>query len=174
MKTVEEFMHRLRYVQSLHADFPAEAVFILKGFQHMAHLFEGSTDAILADSGLNNTSWSVLMMMYSNPEQSMYPSDLSDICTQSRPQMTRISDELVNHGWVVRQPDAVDRRKISLHLTADGVKLIQALLPKLTTFYAHLLSPLSKDEQGLLYDLLSKIGQAQQLAQNNCTMELRG
>ena len=170
MKTVEEFMQRLHYVQSLHADFPTEAVFILKGFQHIAYLFEGSTDAILADSGLNSTSWSVLMMMYSNPDQSMYPSDLSDICTQSRPQMTRISDELVNNSWVVREPDAVDRRKISLRLTASGVELIQALLPKLSAFYAHLLSPLSSTEQRVLCDLLFKMGQAQQLEQNNCTI----
>ena len=80
--------------------------------------------------GINDTVWTALIMLYSSPDHFIYPSDLSHIIVSSRTNITRLADEMVEKGWVSRQGCESDRRKIILTLTAVGISLVEAILPR--------------------------------------------
>lgn len=83
----------------------------------------------LADYGLNSTSLLALAMIYSSAEGKLNPSDLSDALLSSRTNVTRLSDELAEAGWVERRSSTQDRRRVELSLTGAGISLLEMVLP---------------------------------------------
>lgn len=55
-------------------------------------------------------------------------SALANCMHLSRPNISRSVDELVNMGLVVRQPEAADRRVISLSISSQGQALVANML----------------------------------------------
>lgn len=47
-------------------------------------------------------------------------SDVAEALRVTRPTATRLVDGLVQRGWLVREPDPDDRRRIRLHTTPEG------------------------------------------------------
>ena len=56
----------------------------------------------------------------SRQEGGMNPSELADALGYTRPRMTRILDSLENKGFVVREPDVNDRRRVIVRCTDAG------------------------------------------------------
>lgn len=79
--------------------------------------------------GISDTIWIALVMVYSSPDNYIYPSDLSHVIVSSRTNVTRLADEMVERGWINRQGCENDRRKIILTLTPDGVRLVESIIP---------------------------------------------
>ncbi|MCP4612070.1 MAG: winged helix-turn-helix transcriptional regulator, partial [Planctomycetes bacterium] len=48
-----------------------------------------------------------------------------DMLLISKPQMTRLIDELIDLGMVERHPDETDRRKINISLTVKGKETVE-------------------------------------------------
>ena len=114
-------------------------------------------DAKLRPHGLNETDFRTLMQLFCSPEGQAHPSDLSQLATQSRTNMTRIVDSLVARGWVSRSSSEVDRRRIVLEITPDGVALVKRLLPQFHPKLASFMSVLSDAEKKALTAGLQKI-----------------
>ena len=83
----------------------------------------------LANFGLNSTSFLALAMIYSSEGSKLNPSDLSDALLSSRTNVTRLSDELTEAGWVERRSSTQDRRRVELSLTDAGTRLLENVLP---------------------------------------------
>jgi MarR family transcriptional repressor of emrRAB len=83
----------------------------------------------LADYGLNSTTFLALAMLYSSEGSQLNPCDLSDALISSRTNVTRLTNELVEAGWVKRQPSTEDRRRIELSLSKTGRALVERVLP---------------------------------------------
>ncbi len=81
-------------------------------------------------------------------------SALADCMHVSRPNISRVVDELVQNGLVNRKRDPDDRRNIQLSLTDTGEKLIKDLNKKNVRILAEQFSILSDEE---LHTLLSAL-----------------
>jgi len=74
---------------------PRQEVILNRLFCHvMSHLTSLWNEA-LKPYAINETVWTALMALYSQPDQALYPSDISDAMNFSRTNATRVCDELV-------------------------------------------------------------------------------
>ena len=76
---------------------------------------------LLEPTGLTMVGYITMMVLYSRAENLANPSELSDATGETRGNMTRICDELVDRGWLRRVPNAEDRRRVDLSLTDAGI-----------------------------------------------------
>lgn len=114
-------------------------------------------DGMLRPHGLNETDFRTLMQLFCSPDGQAHPSDLSQLAAQSRTNMTRIVDSLVERGWVTRYASDVDRRRIVLAITPEGVALVKRLLPQFHPKLSSFLSILSGAEKQTMTQALQKI-----------------
>ena len=77
-------------------------------------------------------------------------SALADVEQVKAPTMTRIVDALERAGLAQRQPDADDRRKLSIAATAAGMRLMQQGRSRRVKALAQLLAGLDREEHGTL------------------------
>jgi DNA-binding MarR family transcriptional regulator len=75
-----------------------------------------------------------------------------------RSQMTHLTDQLIDMGLVVRQPDAEDRRVIRVDLTGSGKAVVGKCRKMLRENVKRKLSYLGSDELDELSRLLQKLG----------------
>lgn len=148
------FEQRLDRMQAKHPEIPRQAVIVMRLTYHLTRVLQERLDSYFAEHGLSHSAWAVLMMVYSAPEQSLSPSEVSSAVVQSRTHMTRIADELVAAGWIERVRDLADRRRISLRLTPDGRQRIERLLPLTWAEYERAIAGFSSDQLASLEDLL--------------------
>jgi DNA-binding MarR family transcriptional regulator len=77
-------------------------------------------------------------------------SALAQIEQVKAPTMTRIVDALERAGLAQRQPDPIDRRKLSIAATAMGVRVMQQGRARRVKALAPLLSDLDRSERATL------------------------
>lgn len=99
--------------------------------RHVAKMLQEQINEDLRDTDLTYNNFHVLLMLYSAPDcdGGINPSVLSECSGETRTNMTRIIDDLVSRGLVERVHCKEDRRRIDLHLTAAGIKLVEHALP---------------------------------------------
>jgi len=147
---------RLDEMARRHPEMPSQAVKLIRFALFAQRQLEDHLTAILNKHGLNHSAWSLLMLTYSSPTQSITPSAASEALGQSRPHMTRMTDDLVARGWVERIQDSNDRRAIEIRVTAAGDLALRDLLPELWVEYQQMLSCFTPDESQDLCRLLRK------------------
>lgn len=113
-------------------------------------------DKVLEEYDISSTAWSALMAMYS-AESSVLPSELSRILDVTRTTVTRISNDLVNRGWIDRQEEPNDRRKVKLALTAAGKRFVETTSPELSKERNKLWEGFSEAETEQLEAMLKRL-----------------
>jgi DNA-binding MarR family transcriptional regulator len=89
------------------------------------------------------------------------PAELAEGANVTRATMTGLIDTLERDGFVKREPDPIDRRMMSVRLTAKAEEFLRNFLPDHFRLTARLMSVLSESERATLVRLLIKIsGQA--------------
>jgi len=79
--------------------------------------------------------------------------------------MTSLLDTLQRRGLAERRPHPTDRRKILVHLTADGQRVVDQQLPVLHAVIAQAISTLPEpDREHLLTSLTTIRAQVEQIA----------
>jgi len=116
---------------------------------------------LLEPHGLTGLGYITMMALYSRPENLANPSELSDATGETRGNMTRICDELVDKGWMRRVPNPEDRRRVDLSLTDSGMALLNSVAPQLRRnadeFYK---KTFNKAEKATLQQLLMQFSAA--------------
>jgi len=123
-------------------------------------LFREMNDAFntkLAVHGLNTTTYIALMNIFASPTGAIHPLELSNAMYSARTNITRLVDELVSNGWVSRYPCSVDRRKVFLRLTDNGLKLIHVVLPVQSEAMKEVWNSLSNTEALQLQNSIIKV-----------------
>lgn len=156
MLNLQCYEGRLDEMARRHPEMPTQAVKLIRFALFAQRLLEEHLAGILAKHGLSHSAFSLLMLTYSSPTQSITPSAASEALGQSRPHMTRMTDELVARGWVERVQDSNDRRAVEIRITAAGDAGLRELLPQLWVEYERLLACFSPDESQELSRLLRK------------------
>jgi len=143
-------------VRARHPDMPQQAVVLMRLAHHVFRALHEQLDGFFAAHDLSTSAWAVLIMIYSMPDRTITPSEVSAAVVQSRTHMTRVADDLVAAGLIERASDSSDRRRVVLRLTAQGVARIEQLLPLTWTAYTAALAAFSADETAQLETLLRR------------------
>ena len=76
----------------------------------------------------------------------LHMTEIGEDIAISKPQMTQSIDRLISLGMVKRQPDAKDRRKINIKLTATGKETLERLRQMMKSRMKAKMSFLTDDE----------------------------
>ncbi|BEV73127.1 MULTISPECIES: MarR family transcriptional regulator [unclassified Paludibacterium] len=134
-----------------------QEVLLNRLFCHVTARLSGHLNEALRPYGINDTIWIALIALYSRPSQMLYPSEISDALDFSRTNATRVSDEMVRHGWVEREVCAEDRRKVRLKLTAAGEQFVESMIPVTRHHMQSQWQDFSQDEKDQLETLMRKL-----------------
>jgi DNA-binding MarR family transcriptional regulator len=86
-------------------------------------------DGFLAQHGLLQGRWWVLILLMREDNLSATPSELAEKSGVSRATMTGLIDGLEREGLVARLMDKVDRRKYSIELSTAGQAKLDEVMP---------------------------------------------
>ena len=114
----------------------------------------------LAPYKLSTVSYFAMMMLYSRPENLANPSELCDASGETRGNMTRICDDLVEKGLMRRVTNMDDRRRVDLSLTDEGMALLHDIVPKLREKAKRIFDDFSEEEKATLLSLLLRLNKA--------------
>ncbi len=117
-------------------------------------------DQNLAQHNISQGRFTVMMLLLDKIEncpQPRTPAELADMAGVARATMTGLIDTLERDALVKRAPDPVDRRMMSICLTAKGEALMHTILPAHFQIMAKLMAPLSEAERKTLVRLLTKV-----------------
>lgn len=156
-RIVEQIDSAVKRVSAIVPGAPKEDIRLVRLIHSVAAEMSSHFDGMLRPHGLNETDFRTLMQLFCSPEGQAHPSDLSHLATQSRTNMTRIVDSLVERGWVTRYASDVDRRRIVLAMTQNGDALVKRLLPQFHPKLSSFLSILSDQEKQTMTMGLQKI-----------------
>lgn len=136
---------------------PVQEVVLLKLIRHAAGHIQDQLRARLRAHDLNETEFQTLMALFSSPSGMATPSTLCDSAHESRTNMTRILDGLVERRLIVRTPCAHDRRRIDVRLSPQGERTVLRLLPDMFPTIDALFAPLSGRDRTTLRRLLTRL-----------------
>ena len=108
-------------------------------------------------SHLNENLWFSLMAVYVSPNSEILPSRLSDLMDLTRTSATRLSDDMVERGWVERYINQKDRRQIVLKLTPSGETFIHKVWPQIARQSGQAWEDFTKEDYDTLQHLLGKL-----------------
>lgn len=134
----------------------------------------GLIDRKLSDHNFSHGRFGVMMLLWrgsqARPENSRdckeaamtvprTPAELAEAAGVTRATMTGLIDTLERDGFVKREPDPKDRRRMSVLPTPAGERFINRFMPVHFQSIASIMSPLSETERKTLVRLLGKIEQ---------------
>ena len=131
-------------------------------FLAVAREFFALSQARLAQLGLTEGKLAVLLQLHYEHDNGLTPSELAERCDVTRGTITGLLDGLERMGYIERRSSAEDRRMLTVHLTPQGVALIDESLPKHFCGMKEMIkrANLSKEEQEQLISILKKIRDA--------------
>ncbi len=104
---------------------------------------------------LTSTQWQILSVIYR--DEHLTQSEVADMLSRGKSSIGKSIDSLENRGWVVRVPDAKDRRVKRLQLTDKIVKLTGQLSEPLIEINNIIERGLDANERESLMQSLQKI-----------------
>ncbi len=157
LSSFQPFESKIEEFANHHPDAPKREIILNRLYYHVFKLVSERQNHQLSPFGLNSSSWFALIMIHSTPDNAINPCNLSYAMVSSRTNITRLSDELVEKGWVERHASGEDRRKIVLSLTQAGRQLVEAVLPLQWQHYRELWSVFNAVELEQFEFLLRKL-----------------
>jgi DNA-binding MarR family transcriptional regulator len=100
-------------------------------------------------------AWKILAVLNKYKVQSA--SELKAHSTLEMDKITRIVDNLVERGFVVRKQDQLDRRRVVIRLSPAGKRVARYLEDAIATMEHQFLGVLSPAERRAFYELLEKL-----------------
>jgi DNA-binding MarR family transcriptional regulator len=116
---------------------------------------EGIATAYRDVHGLSLTEWRVVAILGRFPD--LTATDIMARGAMDKVPVSRAVVRLEERGLVRRKADSEDRRRLTLRLTARGVKLFNAVVPEALAYERQLLGVLGAEEKAQLDGLLTKL-----------------
>lgn len=105
--------------------------------------------------GVTPEMWLVLSRLYARDGQ--YQTQIADSTFRDRPNTSRILAGLEERGYVRRQRDPDDRRRMRIHLTERGEEFVREMAPLAARTRDGLYEGLSDDELRMVHRVLRRI-----------------
>lgn len=106
--------------------------------------------------GLARNEWRVMAAL--GCDQPLSANGVAARTNMDKVQVSRAIARLRRRGLVARQPDASDRRRSCLRLTADGLRIYREIVPLARACEAELLSVMNAADLRRLDALLDRVG----------------
>ena len=126
-----ELTNALRLLSERLPEFSEPQAQISRLLRVVTERLSGNLNESLKEFGINENLWFAVMAVYVSPDSEILPSRLSDLMDLTRTSATRLSDDMVERGWVERHINQQDRRQIVLKLTVEGEAFIQKVWPQI-------------------------------------------
>jgi DNA-binding MarR family transcriptional regulator len=144
-------------------DLDASPMGVIGRVSRLSQLFAGELARNFARFDLDRASFDVLATLRrSNPEHSLTPAGLMRSSMVTSGAISQRLDRLEARGLVTRTPSETDGRGVRVTLTAEGLHLIDSVLPAHLETENKLLAGLSAAEReqfaGLMRTLLESLG----------------
>jgi DNA-binding MarR family transcriptional regulator len=110
----------------------------------------------LEEFNLTHQQYRILKFLKMEYPEPLSMSEIKDMFIDRNSDFTRLADRLAEKGFIEREADPANRRRIMLSLTGDGLKLITAAEARFNDF-EELVSHLSSQEVDIMNNLLTKI-----------------
>ena len=137
--------------------FPYQEILLTRLCLHTLTEFNEWRNNSFKQHDINETLFMTLVIINSQDDQMIAPSELSKMLNLSKTHVTRIADELEAKDWIARQTNLQDRRSQLLALTDKGREFLQIIKPLQHQNLRTLWSILSKEEQKQLEHLMNKM-----------------
>jgi MarR family transcriptional repressor of emrRAB len=128
-------------------DLPVTSILLCRLLMHLGREMAVMFEHQIRPFGLAEAEFRVLTTLFSQPDGVAHPSDLCARASQSPANMSRISDALVNRGFITRVSSLHDRRRMVLRITEEGEEFVRRLLPKLFVTLREMLKKFPEIEQ---------------------------
>lgn len=115
--------------------------------------------ARLAPRGLSEGKFVLLFLLHGQPG-GLSPHELAERAGVTRATVTGLLDGLERDGFLRREADAVDRRRVQVLLSAKGKAMATKLFAEHTQWIGGLFDALSPAERKRLDELLAKVWRA--------------
>lgn len=148
---------RLQVTLSKYPGFPRDPAALVRLIKHLYKEIHDEANAVMKPYGLNHPEYNILMMMYGSPDNALNPSQLADAAGEKSANVTRLTTQLCEKGYIARASSEDDRRKVTLTLTPSGIALIESFLPDIVTLLFRQTRKLDATEQAQLEVLLKKM-----------------
>ncbi len=112
-------------------------------------------DVTFASEARPFVHWLVLAALRERSPRSA--GELSEIVAHDMGALSRVVDRLVAEGMVTRERSQLDRRRVEISATPQGVRSAEATLPFVLDELDRIVEPFSAEELGLLIALLDKL-----------------
>jgi MarR family transcriptional repressor of emrRAB len=148
---------RLQVTRTKYPSFPRDPAVLVRLVKHLYKEIHDEANAVMKPYGLNHPEYNILMMMYGSADNSLNPSQLADAAGEKSANVTRLTTQLCDKGYIARASSEDDRRKVTLTLTPEGIALIESFLPDIEALLYRQTRNLDATEQGQLEVLLKKM-----------------
>lgn len=148
---------RLDVTRGKYPGFPRAPAILVRLIKHLYKEIHDEANAAMRPHGLNHPEYNILMMLYGAPDNTLSPSELAGAAGEKSANVTRLTTQLCEKGYIARAGSEDDRRKVALSLTPEGVALIEQFLPDIVTLLHRQTRNLSAGEQAQLEALLKKM-----------------
>ena len=152
-----ELTNALRLLSERLPEFSEPQAQISRLLRVVTERLSGNLNESLKEFGINENLWFAVMAVYVSPDSEILPSRLSDLMDLTRTSATRLSDDMVERGWVERHINQQDRRQIVLKLTAEGEAFIQKVWPQIANRDQNVWEVFAEEDYAQLHHLLSKL-----------------
>ncbi len=152
-----ELTNALRLLSERLPEFSEPQAQISRLLRVVTERLSGNLNESLKEFGINENLWFAVMAVYVSPDSEILPSRLSDLMDLTRTSATRLSDDMVERGWVERHINQQDRRQIVLKLTAEGEAFIQKVSPQIANRDQNVWEAFAEEDYAQLHHLLSKL-----------------
>lgn len=136
--------------------FPRDPAALVRLIKHLYKRLNDDANALLKPYGLNHPEYNLLMMLYGTEGFALHPSELASAAGEKLANITRLTDQLCKKGLVDRSASLSDRRRLQLTLSADGVQLVEQLLPDICVLLERQGQAMQPREMAQLERLLKK------------------
>lgn len=147
-------------------DFPYQEILLTRLCIHMQGKLLEKRNKMLISDGLNEELFMALIIIESQGNYALQPSELSDVLGVTRTRVTRIVNDLEKRGWTERKQDGTDRRCIHLCLTEKGLSFLSNLLPpqyhKLKKFWSELSNEEKEQYEKITRKLITRLDEETQ------------
>lgn len=111
---------------------------------------------IFKKHGLLEQHFNVLKIVKGSHPKKVSPGYIIEVMLDKKRDLTRLVDKLVKLGLLVRNTNSVNRRKVEIGITEEGMELVQRIDADLIQAEETLMN-LDEEEAGQLSDLLDKM-----------------
>jgi len=118
---------------------------------------EAQVEQLLKPHGITTAQFNVLRILRGAEAEGLCRNAVRDRMISRMPDMTRLLDRMEASGLVERERSTHDRRHVSTHITAQGRKLLEKVVPKVNELHQKQLGHLSPKQLATLSELLTLV-----------------